>query len=156
MIFVTFGNVPIPFKRLARKVDELAGVINEEFIVQHGYTNYPFKNVKAHQFFSSDEMLKLMNDATIIITHGGYGTISECLKKGKKVIAVPRIQGEHNHSQGELVRRLESKGCIVGVYNINDLGDKILYIRTFKPKPIKKGDDSKIINKFIQNLSKNN
>jgi len=78
MIFVTLGTVPIPFTRLAKKVDEVARGINEEVIIQYGYTKYPFVNVKAFKFVSSTEMSEFIKNASIIITHGGYGTISEC------------------------------------------------------------------------------
>lgn len=150
MIFVVFGTVPIPFLRLARKIEELAAKIDEEFIVQYGHTQYPFKKAKAFSFLSYSEMQSYIDSASIIITHGGYGTISECLKKSKKVIAVPRLKGEHNHSQEELVKALEEKGYIIGVYNINDLEDKIKQAVNFTPMKIERSDVSKIINDFLR------
>ncbi len=153
MILVVFGNVPIPFNRLAEKIDEIAEKSNKEFIVQYGYTRYPFTNVKAFKFVSSTEMSEFINNASIIITHGGYGTISECLKQSKSVIAVPRKKGEHNHPQEELVRPLENEGYIIGVYDINDLENKILHARTFVPKPFIKGNASNVINGFINNIN---
>lgn len=150
MIFVTLGNVPIPFTRLAGKVDEIAGRMNEEIIIQYGYTDYPFKNVKTHKFLTTNEMERHINDASFVISHGGYGTISECLKKNKKVIAVPRVQGEHNHSQEELVKALEEEGYIIGVYDINDLEDKMKNIHTFIPQPFQRGNAGIVINEFIE------
>lgn len=153
MIFVIFGNVPLPFERLARKVDELAGNSSEKFIVQHGHTNYPFTHAEPYKFLSSDEMAKFINIASVIITHGGYGTISECLKMGKRIIAVPRKHGiEHNHSQDELVKALEADGCVLGVYDIVDLENKLLLARKFEPKALKKGKTSKVINEYIQSF----
>ena len=149
MIFVTLGNVPIPFIRLAKKVDEIAEKMNEDIVIQHGHTEYPFKNVRKHKFLSSNEMERLITDASFIISHGGYGTISECLMRNKKVIAVPRILGEHNHSQEELVRALEAGGYIIGVYNTEDLEGKIRDIDTFVPKLLKKGNAGKVINEFM-------
>ncbi len=150
MIFVTLGNVPIPFARLAGKVDEIAGRMNEEIIIQYGYTDYPFKNVKVYKFLSSNEMERYLNDAFFIISHGGYGTLSECIKKNKKVIAVPRVQGEHNHSQEELVKALEEEGYIIGVYDINDLEAEMKSIHSFIPRPFKRGNAEKVINEFIK------
>jgi beta-1,4-N-acetylglucosaminyltransferase len=151
MIFVTLGNVPIPFTRLAGKVDEIAGRMDEEIIIQYGYTGYPFKNVKAYKFLSSNEMERYVNNAAFIISHGGYGTLSECIKKNKKAIAVPRGQGEHNHSQEELVKALEEEGYIIGVYDINDLEAKMKSIHSFIPQPFQRGNAEKVINDFIKN-----
>jgi len=157
MILVIFGNVPLPFTRLAKKVEEIAEKSNEKFIVQHGHTNYLFINVQPYKFFSSRKMAKLIKEASFIISHGGYGTISECLKMQKKLIAVPRKQGiEHNHSQEELVRALEANGCILGVYDIEDLESKLSLARRFKPYPLKKGNGSKVINEFIQRIYSSN
>jgi len=154
MIFVTLGNVPIPFTRLAGKVDEIAGRVNEKFIIQYGYTDYPFKNVEVHKFLSSNEIERYIEDASFIISHGGYGTLSECIKKNKKVIAVPRVQGEHNHSQEELVKALEAEGYIIGVYDTNDIEDAIKNIYTFNTKPFQKGNAGTVINEFIKKLFK--
>lgn len=153
MIFVTFGNGPMPFERLAAKVDELAGRMDEEFIVQYGHTRYHFTNVRALQFLSSSEMENFIEDSSIVVTHGGYGTISECLKKGKRVIAVPRVKGiENNHPQDELVKALEALGCIIGVYDISDLENSISKAREFEPKPLPKGNINQVINEFIKKV----
>ncbi len=150
MIFVTLGNVPIPFTRLAAKIDEIASRINEDIIIQHGYTDYHFKYAKAKKFLTSTEMERYINDASFIISHGGYGTLSECIRKNKKVIAVPRVKGEHNHSQEELVKALEAEGYIVGVYDINDLEDKMRSVESFTPKPFKRGNAGTVINEFLE------
>lgn len=152
MIFVVFGNGPIPFFRLARKIDEIAANLEEEAIIQSGHTKYDFKNLKSRKFFSSNEMSEMIDKASVIISHGGYGTISECLKKGKTVVAVPRFQGEANHSQEDLVKTLEVEGCIIGVYDINDLEKSIFRAREFKPKPLPKGNVSQVINEFIKKV----
>ena len=43
-------------------------------------------------FVSYDEMDKLLDQAKYIITHAGTGSILSGLKKGKKVIAAPRLK----------------------------------------------------------------
>lgn len=150
MIFVTLGNVPIPFGRLAGKVDEIAGRLEEEIVIQYGYTDYPFRNVKAQRFLASNEMGRYMKDAQFVISHGGYGTLSECIKRNIKVIAVPRVLGEHNHSQEELVKALEEEGYILGVYDINKLEDTMKNIQLFTPQLFRKGNAGSVINEFIE------
>lgn len=151
MIFVVFGNVPISFERLAKKIDEIAGKSNEDFIAQSGYTKFPFRHIRATNFFTYSAMWDNIIKADLIITHGGYGTICDALKKNKKIIAVPRIKGEHNHSQVELVEALEKAENVLAVYNIEELETKIAAAKNFKPSPFQRGNAKEIINQFIFN-----
>lgn len=150
MIFVIFGNVPIPFLRLAEKIDELAERSNERFIIQIGHTESPFPNARARDFFPGREMARHINEADLIVSHGGFGAISEALRAAKKVVAVPRFQGEHNHSQRELVEALEKEGYILAVYDIDDLEKQIKAAEKFSPKPFNPGNAAKIISDFIK------
>lgn len=149
MIFVVFGNVPLPFIRLAEKIDEIAGKSKEDFFVQSGYTDFSFNNVKMEKFLDHSTMRENLEKAEIVISHGGYGTLSEAAKMGKKVVAVPRLAGEHNHSQLELVQALEKEGYLLGVYAIDDLEKKITEARNFTPREFRTGNAGEIINKFI-------
>jgi UDP-N-acetylglucosamine transferase subunit ALG13 len=151
MIFVIFGNVPIPFPRLAEKISEISDRSSERFIIQKGCTEFPFPNAQARDFFPSREMARHISEASLIISHGGFGTISEALRAGKKVVAVPRLEGEHNHSQRELVEALEKEGYLLAVYNIADLEKQIKAAREFLPKPCQQGNAARIINDFIKN-----
>ena len=62
--------------------------------------------------------------ADIVITHGGTGAIVGALKKGKKVIAVPRLAkyGEHvdNH-QLQLIEQFRESNLICECRNCNNL-----------------------------------
>lgn len=97
MILVTIGTQKQSFKRLFNYINELD--INEKIIVQGGKSKYSFtnSNVEFHDFFSQDEMNDKIEDARIIITHGGGGTIFKALEKGKKVIIVPRLKEYKEH-----------------------------------------------------------
>lgn len=99
MIFITLGSQKFQFNRLLKKVDELAeqGIINEEVFAQIGTSDYKPKNYVYKEFLSREEFEKKINLCNLIITHGGTGTIIGAVKKGKKVIAVPRLAkyGEH-------------------------------------------------------------
>ena len=151
MIFVIFGSVPISFPRLAEKINEISEQSTERFIIQKGYTEHLFSNAQARDFFSNLEMERHISEADLIISHGGFGSISEALRSEKKIIAVPRLEGEHNHSQRELVEALEKQGCLLAVYNIADLEKQINAAREFSPKPVRKGDAASIITEFIKN-----
>jgi len=150
MVLVIFGNVPIPFPRLAEKIAEISGRSAERFVIQKGCTEHPFPKAQASDFLSANELARLMGEAEVVVTHGGYGTISEAMKMGKKIVAVPRLEGEHNHSQRELVEALEREGCLLAVYEIADLEKKIGEARVFVPKPLPPGNATRIINDFIR------
>lgn len=95
MIFITLGSQKFQFNRLLEAVDKLK--IDEEIFAQIGYSDYKPKNYKYKKFLDRDEFSSVMDKADIVITHGGTGAIIGAVKKGKKVIAVPRLAkyGEH-------------------------------------------------------------
>ncbi len=100
MIFITLGSQKFQFNRLLRAVDELCGkeiVEAEDVFAQIGYSDYKPRNYKFKEFLDRDEFANMMSKADIVITHGGTGAIIGAVKKGKKVIAVPRLEkyGEH-------------------------------------------------------------
>lgn len=151
MIFVTLGNVPLPFLRLAAEVDRIAPVLGEEVLIQSGHTKFVFANAKAQPFLDSVSMQRALQVASVVVTQGGWGTIAEGLELGKRIVAVPRLVGiEHNHPQGELVHALEKRGYLIGVYQIDNLYEAILEARTHEFKPLVKGDACGVINEYLE------
>lgn len=90
MIFVLMGTNPYPFTRLAKAVDELAGVHQWEVAVQCGSTRYDFKHCAARPYFAHDEVRQHIEACEVLVTQGGAGSISEGLCCHKPVVAVPR------------------------------------------------------------------
>lgn len=99
MIFITLGSQKFQFDRLLKEVDKLVGeqFINQEVFAQIGYSKYKPKNFAYKDFLDRSEFARMEEKSEIVITHGGTGAIIGALKKGKKVIAVPRLArfGEH-------------------------------------------------------------
>ena len=91
MILVTLGTQDKDFSRLLKAVDKQIenGTIKEKVIVQAGSTEYKSKNMKIFDLISGDEFEKLLSKASLVITHGGVGTILTALKNNKKVLAKP-------------------------------------------------------------------
>lgn len=128
MIFVTVGTHEQSFDRLIEEVDRLVqvGIITDEVIMQTGYSTYQPKHCKWHSLLTYDEMDDVMNQADLIITHGGPATFMAALSKGKKVIVVPRLKRyeEHvNDHQLEFVNAVKSHHAypLEIVENIADL-----------------------------------
>ena len=99
MIFVTVGTHEQPFDRLIKAIDDLKadGTLTEDVIIQTGYSTYIPKHCKWQKLFPYSQMVQLVNDARIVITHGGPSSFIMALQVGKRPIVVPRIQryGEH-------------------------------------------------------------
>ena len=134
MVFVTLGSQKFQFNRLLEAVDELVekGVIGDEVFAQTGYSDYQPKNYKYKQFLDRDEFAEMEGKADIVITHGGTGAIIGAVKKGKKVIAVPRLAryGEHvDDHQVQLLEQFGDMGIIEVCYEMAELGEKYLKIR---------------------------
>lgn len=131
MIFVTVGTHEQPFNRLIECMDNLKkdGVVIEEVVMQTGYSTYEPKYCKWQKLFPYQEMLKLVEEARIVITHGGPSSFIMPLQIGKTPIVVPRRRefNEHvNDHQVNFVRSVaERMGTVIPVYEVEDLGEKI-------------------------------
>ena len=102
MIFVTVGTHEQQFNRLLKAVDEVisSGAIpeDEKVIVQSGYCTYRMQHAtEQHQFIPHDEMLSLIQQARIVITHGGPSSFLPVVQAGKIPIVMPRRSEFHEH-----------------------------------------------------------
>ena len=163
MILVLLGTQNNSFHRLLEKIDELIekGIIDEKVLVQAGYTKYESKNMRIFDLIPQDELERYQNQADLIITHGGVGSIISSIKKGKRVIAVPRLHEyqEHvNDHQKQIVESFDKKGYIIGINGVEELEDAILKMQNFTPVKYEenKGKSNlkmlKIIEEFIEKI----
>lgn len=159
MILVMLGTQNNSFYRLLEKIEELInqGIIQEQVIVQAGYTKFETKNMEIFDLIPREELEKYQKEANIIITHGGVGSIITSIKEGKKVIAVPRNHeyGEHvNNHQKEIVELFDKKGYIIGINDVDELKIALEKIKNFNPKPYYSDNKKmlKIIGDFIDKV----
>ena len=97
MIFVTVGTHEQPFNRLIQKIDELKkdGIINEDVIIQTGFSTYEPKYCQWSKLIPYQQMVKNVADARIVITHGGPASFIMPLQIGKTPIVVPLHNGRN-------------------------------------------------------------
>lgn len=126
MIFVTVGTHEQPFNRLVEYMDKWAAEHDEEVIIQTGYSTYEPKVAKWSKLFSYQKMVEMVDEARIVITHGGPASFIMPLQVGKTPIVVPRQYkfNEHvNDHQVKFSREVESRmGTIVVVEDVEKLG----------------------------------
>lgn len=156
MILVMLGTQNNSFHRLLEEVEKNIEnrTIQEEVVVQAGYTKFESKNMKIFDLIPKEKLEELQENANLIITHGGVGSIISSIEKEKKVIAVPRLHeyGEHvNNHQKEIVKDFNDKGYIMGIEKVEDLENAIIKSKTFEPVKYKHSNEKmlKIIQEFI-------
>ena len=131
MIFVTVGTHEQQFNRLVKCIDNLKhdGVIQEDVVIQTGYSTYKPKYCKWQTLFPYQEMLKMVNEARIIITHGGPSSFIMPLQIGKTPIVVPRRHEFNEHVNDHQVSFSNAvakrTGTIIVVDDMDKLGATI-------------------------------
>lgn len=88
-----------PFNRLVQKIDELkeTSVITEDVVVQTGFSTYEPKYSKWQKLLPYQNMGKCVEQARIVITHGGSSSFIMPLQIGKIPIVVPRQSKFNEH-----------------------------------------------------------
>jgi len=126
LIFVTVGSQKFQFNRLLIEIDRLieSNLIDDKVFAQIGYSTYIPKNFDYKMFLDKNEYIDKIDNCEIVITHGGTGSIINSVKKGKKVIGVPRQSeyGEHvdNH-QYDIIDQFYESNLIYGISGIESL-----------------------------------
>lgn len=157
MILVLLGTQNNSFHRLLEEIQKNIdnGNIKEEVIVQKGYTKFESDKMTLYSQLPLDKIEKLIENANLVITHGGVGSIINSIQKGKKVIAVPRLKkyNEHvNDHQLDIVKSFNEIGYIIGLNNVNELEEALKNVQNFEPKQYIKntGKILKIVEEFIE------
>lgn len=117
-LFITLGSQKFQFNRLLEAVDVLCEnkiVDGNNVFAQIGYSDYRPHSYNYKLFLDRDEFGFEMEKADIVITHGGTGAIIGAVKRGKKVIAIPRLAkyGEHvDDHQLQLIKQFKELNLI--------------------------------------------
>ncbi len=156
MILVTLGTQDKSFIRLLKEIDNqiTLGNIKEKVIAQVGYTQFKSDNMKVYEYFSEEDLKKYMQKASLIITHGGIGSVLNALSYNKKIIAFSRLSKykEHiNDHQVQIVNKFAEEGYIL-TGKISDLSNLLKKVKNFTPKEYKPNNVkfNNMIIKFIE------
>ena len=139
MILITLGTQDKSFERLLKAVDKEIenGKIKEKVIAQIGTTKYESKNMELFDLIPREKFDDLIEECSLLITHGGVGSILTGVTKGKKVMAAARLSkyGEHvNDHQTQIVEMFAKEKYILELKDFSKLGKLIEKSKSFKPK----------------------
>lgn len=131
------GTGPDSFDRLVKPLDELVGNRGWDVFVQLGHTRCEPVHCRFERFVERDTLMRMVEEAELVITQGGYGSIRDALRYDKPIVAVPRYPSLHEapDHQDEMVRAMEQQGYLIGVYDVAHLEAAIERARGFVPAP---------------------
>lgn len=159
MIFITLGSQKFQFNRLLKCVDNLveSKIIEEEIFAQVGYSDYIPKHYSYKKFLDRNEYMEKVNKCNLVITHGGTGAIIGAIKRGKKVIAIPRLKrfGEHvDDHQVQIVNQFNDMNLICGIMDTKNLENAVIEVKGQEYKQYKSNTNVIIssIEKYIDEI----
>ncbi|AZZ60447.1 beta(1,3)galactosyltransferase EpsH [Oenococcus sp. UCMA 16435] len=152
MIFIILGSQKFQFNRLLKYIDEFleSGEIRDKVFAQIGHSDYEPQKYPFERFMSKNDFDQKIYESSIIITHAGTGSIISSIKKGKKVIAMPRLSkyGEHiDDHQKQIVSNFVNNKYILSANDKSSLLDSINLVRKFNFKQFISNN-----NKYIETI----
>ena len=136
MIFVTVGTHTKGFERLVAAMDRIAASTCEEVVIQIGATAYRPHAARWFTYAGVDEIQRLTEDARIVVSHAGAGSILMSLRAGKPLVIMPRRRQYHEHGddhQVELAMALEESGALLVAHEADQLSAKLVEAEAFRP-----------------------
>jgi UDP-N-acetylglucosamine transferase subunit ALG13 len=108
---VIVGNAPHGWDALLAQADACAGAVGATGVAQTGGSRYGPTHLTAERFIRHERLERLIRDADVVVTHGGIGSIGDCLRLAQRFVVVPR-SAERRRAVGDQVpaaRRLGEK-----------------------------------------------
>ncbi|WP_293908079.1 beta-1,4-glucuronosyltransferase WelK [Phenylobacterium sp.] len=137
LLFATVGAT-LPFDRLVDSVAALKseGAIPERVIVQTGVGGHAPDGLEVSETLPFDEVQSILRDASIVVCHGGTGSLITALRQGCQVIAMPRLSslGEHyDDHQAEITEAFAARGLALVANTPDELRQALIDARARTP-----------------------
>lgn len=116
MIFVTVGTTD--FDRLVEAADRLAAASDEEVVIQIGHGRYEPQHARWFRF--AESLAPYYEQASLVIAHGGFGTVTEVLRCGLPLVGVSNPDRYDRH-QDQILQAFEEAGHLVWCRDLVDL-----------------------------------
>ena len=129
MIFVTVGNMD-PFDRLIKAIDHwaLTNPSDEKIFAQIGDGQYVPENFEYVRSLSPDDFKKRFQEARLVVSHAGMGTIITALELGKPIVVMPKkasLGEQWNEHQLATVRRFKRSEQLIVVESEGELSSEL-------------------------------
>jgi beta-1,4-N-acetylglucosaminyltransferase len=111
------------FDRLLQKMDEIAGNLGEEVLMQIGHTSFRPQNAKWFDFTTEAVIKEWCSKARVVVTHPAM-SILDAQEQGTPVVVVPRLRKYNeviDDHQLDFARELEKEGKVIAVYEVDKL-----------------------------------
>lgn len=137
LLFATVGAT-LPFDRLIDTVAALKaeGAIPERVIAQTGVGGHAPEVLEVSETLPFDQVQAILRDASIVVCHGGTGSLITALRQGCQVIAMPRLSklGEHyDDHQAEITEAFARRGLVLVANTPDELRQALAEARVRKP-----------------------
>ena len=146
MIFATCGSSHLPFERLMRALEVVSP---EELVVQHGPAEPPAA-ARAIAFLPYSEVVSLIDEADVVISHAGVGSIICAIRAGHTPIVFPRMK-RHSETvddhQLDLATALSRRGTVRVAWTPDELPD---LIRSLPPRGDAVATDAQRLNAAVR------
>lgn len=135
-IFVILGTQKFQLDRLLIIIDRLVEKnILKNVFAQIGESKYKPKNYEFKEFLTNEEFERKVEESTLVIAHGGVGSILSAVKKGKKVLVFPRLSKYNEHvddHQCEIGKTFETRNLVLYCGEEDNLEEKLEELRNKK------------------------
>lgn len=121
MIFVTVGTTD--FDALVSRVDRLTPRLDRPVVMQIGAGHYVPRNAAEH-FRFAPSLEPYFKRASLVISHGGLGSLVEALRQGKRLVGVSNPERYDRH-QEDLLGYLEEQGHLLWCRDLERLEDDL-------------------------------
>ena len=139
-LFVLAGTQRFPFARLITALNHLVEgglYMRDEILMQASV--FPIEPLFTHySYIPKEEYVRYLDEAEVVITHGGVNSIMAPMELGKPLVIVPRMKryGEHiDDHQLEIAEMMEKRYGVTVVRDLKQLPEAIRRARTHQYKP---------------------
>ena len=154
LLFATVGAT-LPFDRLINSVAAIKaeGAITERIILQTGEGGVQPPGLECHETLDFDTVQDILRKASIVVCHGGTGSLITALRQGCHVIAMPRLAdlGEHyDDHQSQITEAFAARGLLAVAKSEDELRVALAAARD-KPRVLATTDPQALI-AFLREL----
>lgn len=154
VILLTVGT-QLGFDRLIEAIDAIAPALGMRIVAQTGKGQYVPLNLEHRADFEPSEFRELVEDAELIVSHAGIGTVLAAGRARKPIVIMPRraaLSEHRNDHQLATARHLGSREGIVVAMDADELAPAIKTGLGMKQGPALGGPAAELLMRNVDNF----